>query len=525
MEAELFLTNLFFAISFGICLALGIFVYVKRPKDGPTSANTVFLFFSLAVCIWQASYVLGINLTDPYQSRLAFMFNLVTLFLIVFQTHLVLILTDRLEQRKRFLWFLYAVSAAIVIGYLFVPDLFLLPSKPRLYLHNFFVPGPLYEVQDSFFFLLLVYLLIQIGIGYKVSDLQKRRKLTYYIVGLVYGYGVALVPELLLYGYNVDPLISSLTGLYTIPYAYAIIKYDVIDVRLVAKKAFGYSLSVVGVTLFILLVSYANNYIEVNFPNLPVWAVPMFLALISVVVGVIVWQRLKEVDILKYQFVDIVCHKFRTPLTHIRWSVDNLRVTDDPGEKTRALDQIDSANIKLFELTDMLVGLSNSETTREFYQAPISNLAEIIEKQLVYENERIAEKHLIVNKNIASNLPKTHIGGKNFEFVLQMILENATIYSKDGGVIEISAEIKKNAVDLAVRDFGIGISKENIHHIFARFFRGDDAMHAHTEGLGIGLHLSRNIMRQLGGDLYAESAGVGLGSTFHIIIPIPHGAK
>jgi signal transduction histidine kinase len=59
-----------------------------------------------------------------------------------------------------------------------------------------------------------------------------------------------------------------------------------------------------------------------------------------------------------------------------------------------------------------------------------------------------------------------------------------------------------------------------MEHLFSRFFRASNASETHTEGLGIGLFVSRDIMKRHGGDLWAESAGIGKGSTFHMKIPL-----
>lgn len=524
MNTQLFFTNLGFSVTFLVCFGLGILVYARRPEKN-SSANLVYLFFSIAACIWEVSYVLGINLHDPIASRNAFMFNVAALFLMICQVHLILILTDRYEKRKKFIWFLYSISSIFTVYIFFFPEQFLLPSEPRLYLPNFFVPGPLYVVQDSLFFFAFVYLLVQLVVGYRTSDVPRRKKLQYFIVGLIYGNIVALIPEFLLYGYDVDPMPAGLTGFFAVPYAYAIIKYDVIDVKIVAKKAFGYTLSVVAVTMFILLVGFVNDSIIELYPSVPEWAVPLASAVLAVVVGIMVWTKLKEVDLLKYQFIDVVCHKFRTPLTHIRWSLETLRLSSEAEERTKAINDIDDANVRLVELTDMLVGLNSSDTNDNFYTPTPSKLSDVINEISQNIKFRLEEKHMHLDIKIPHDLPMLKVGHKNFEFVAQMLIENAITYSKPSTAIILEGSVLKDNVVFAVRDQGIGISKENLPHIFSKFFRGAEAMHANTEGLGIGLYLSRNIMRQLGGDLQAESPGVGLGSTFKCIVPIYKGRE
>ncbi len=103
---------------------------------------------------------------------------------------------------------------------------------------------------------------------------------------------------------------------------------------------------------------------------------------------------------------------------------------------------------------------------------------------------------------------------------MQMVLENAITYSPTGGSISISAEAKRDTLIISVKDSGIGISKEDMARLFSKFFRSSNASRAHTEGLGIGLYLSHDILKRHGGALWAESEGAGKGSTFFFEIPL-----
>jgi signal transduction histidine kinase len=519
MPIELHINNIAFGITGVICLALGILVYVRRPKENAL-VNKVFILNSLAVCIWQASYVIGVNLHDPLWSRFAFMFNLAILFVPLMNTHLLLAITGRLHKSKHFLAVLYAIAIGFVIFFAFNPDTFLLPSVPQMYLANFFVPGPLYPVQDTFFFFLVIYLLVTMIHSYHTADVQMRSRLKYLIGGFVYGYLVGLSPELLLYGIQFDPLISSLMGLYTIPLAYAILKYEVIDINIIAKRALIYALGTAGITLFILFIGYANDWIALFIPGFPQWLLPLLSGILGVMVGVFIWKKIQEVDYLKFQFVDVVTHKFRTPLTHIKWSAEVLRAETDPQGRAEAVATIEDANVRLFEMTNSLIGLSRSDESQYQYTYASENIVDMLNETLAAIENQIKTKKIRMVLHIAEHLPHVYIDRNRVQFVMQMIIENAVIYSQQGSRVEVSLEQRKTFLYLSVRDTGIGISSEDMPHLFSRFFRAANAAETHTEGLGIGLFVSRDIMKRHGGDLWAESAGLGKGSTFYMKIPV-----
>lgn len=519
MPIELIINNIGFIFSIIVSLSLAILVYVRRPKEGG-SVNVVFFYTSIAGCIWQLSYVIGVNIHDPELSQAVFMFNLVSTFIVLLNTHVVLAVTGRFEKRKQFMIALYVIASALALFFVFNHDLFLLPSIPKMYFANYFVPGALYGVQDLFFFFALLYFFIQMVTAYRAADRQMRARLKYFIAAFVYAYIVAIMPEFLLYDIPVDPLIACLTGLYTIPLAYAIIKFEVFDINILARRALGYALGTAGITLFILFIGYANNYIEHVIPGFPHWLLPLFSGIIGVSVGIGVWNKIKEADYLKFQFVDVVTHKFRTPLTHIKWSAETLRSEKDPEERAKAIVAIEDADVRLFEMTNSLIGLSQSDESQYRYVYTSENIVDVLNETLAAIENQVRSKKIRMVLHVANDLPHIFVDRKRTQFVMQMIIENAVIYSKPGSQIDITVEQRKTFMYLSVKDMGIGISAGDMEHLFTRFFRASNASETHTEGLGIGLFVSRDIMRRHGGDLWAESAGLGKGSIFHMKIPL-----
>lgn len=519
MHIELIINNIAFGFTFIICLAMGVLVYVRRPKENG-SVNILMAVNIIFFCVWQASYAIGVNLVDPLWSRFALMFNLAALVTLIINTHLVLAVTGRFAGQKRIIIFMYVIAAIFVVFFSFNPDMFLLPSRPQLYLPNFFVPGPMYVVQDVFFTIVLLYLMVQMFLAYRAADMQMRNRLKYFIGGLVYAYLTGLVSEFLLYGIPVDPIVTSLSGLYTIPIAYAVIKYDLVDINIIARRALVYALGTAGITLFILLIGYANDTISEMVPGFPQWLLPLLSGVLGVAVGVFIWKKIQESDYLKFQFVDVVTHKFRTPLTHIKWSAEVLRSETDPQERARAVAAIEEADVRLFEMTNSLIGLSQSDESQYQYVFKSEDVVDMINESLAAVENQIRAKKIQLDLHIGERIPHVFVDRKRVQFVMQMIIENAVIYSRQGSRVGVTAEQRKAFVYLMVRDTGIGISPSDMDHLFSRFFRGANASETHTEGLGIGLFLSRDIMKRHGGDLWAESAGIGKGSTFYLKIPL-----
>jgi two-component system sensor histidine kinase VicK len=271
------------------------------------------------------------------------------------------------------------------------------------------------------------------------------------------------------------------------------------------------------------LIGYGNDAISSIIPDFPIWLLPLLSAFVAVALGVFIWKKIKEVDLLKYEFVNVVTHRFRTPLTYSRWALETLRTATDPHDREEAISTIDDANTKLNELTNTLISISNSDDVQYAYTYTSESFLPILNETLAAVHGRVEEKALHIELPYGSseeNTPLLSVDRNRIQFALQMIIENAIIYSPEKSKIVLNTTISKNFLIFSAQDFGIGISKEDIGHLFSKFFRGATARKAYTEGLGIGLYVARDIMHRHGGDLWAESAGLGKGSTFFIKIPI-----
>jgi signal transduction histidine kinase len=107
-------------------------------------------------------------------------------------------------------------------------------------------------------------------------------------------------------------------------------------------------------------------------------------------------------------------------------------------------------------------------------------------------------------------------------FIFQILLDNALNYTHNGGSISVTAHPDQDGKHgvIEVSDNGIGMSKETSLCVFNRFYRGENARHADTEGMGIGLFMAKNIVEKQDGKIAVRSEGEGKGSTFSITMPL-----
>jgi len=104
--------------------------------------------------------------------------------------------------------------------------------------------------------------------------------------------------------------------------------------------------------------------------------------------------------------------------------------------------------------------------------------------------------------------------------VLRNLLDNAAKYGGAEQPVHVTVARQGDWAVLEVRDQGIGLAAEECEKIFQKFYRVGEEMVRQTEGTGLGLYLARELIRQLGGSLTADSPGVGKGSSFRVSLPL-----
>ena len=231
------------------------------------------------------------------------------------------------------------------------------------------------------------------------------------------------------------------------------------------------------------------------------------------------YDELMEIDRLKTDFVTMVSHQLRTPLTGARWGLASLSEKEAIPQETKTLIKQPQERINdSVKIVDEIINSVETGAGILKKEWEVVNLAEIIRKA--------AEKfrHLAdINKVLLKiNEPTRPIAVKGSKEMLMAafsnIIDNSVHYAPGGEVIiDISSE-EKDAV-VKIRDNGIGIPEEDKPHIFERFYRSKSAMRTEPSGSGIGLYISKKIIERHGGIISFKSAQ-GKGTEITVKIPM-----
>jgi len=519
MGINLLFHNIGFISGGVIALFFSIFVYLK---DRNSVVNKTFSLSFFSIFIFVISHAIGVNIVDPIVSRNVLMLNLSVIWIAVFLTHCSFALVDAVKKQIYFMYFMYISAIVLTIIHVIFPDTYLLPSIPKLYFVNYYNPGNLQWIMRIIFDIIVpVYFLGYLVYAYHHVDAIMRNRLKYFFISLLLGYSLGSLAIPLVYDIAIDPLYAApFVPILAIPMAYAIVRYNLLDIRIVAKRALFFAVIVAVSSFSIFMVGYINSTINILIPNFPFWVLPLLAGFAATILSIFTWQRFRETDELKYEFITIMTHKLRTPLTSIRWSVENLTEMIPSKGKTDIIHINESVN-RLIELINALAEVSSEDRSQYTYAYETIDFTLFL-KSLGQEYSHLCQdkKITFAFHDIEGSPLFIHADRVKMRIVMQSLLDNALTYSNVGGNIILTIKQLGGKVFVSVQDTGIGFDKEQGRRLFSQLYRTDSARAIDTEGTGIGLFVARKIIEHHNGTISAHSDGVGRGSTFVLYLPI-----
>jgi signal transduction histidine kinase len=232
--------------------------------------------------------------------------------------------------------------------------------------------------------------------------------------------------------------------------------------------------------------------------------------------------RLREAEQLKDDFLSLISHEFRTPLTAIHGGAHLLASQGDELDGTTRRELLDDIVTESGRLDRMLANLLSLAEIMAGRLEPntepllIAPLARAVAAEV---GSRSPDHTFVVD--IPGDLPPAEGDPALLSQVLRNLYENAVKYSRGGGPVHTSATWDGERVTIRVTDEGVGIAAEHVPHVFERFRRpGADPT---VRGMGLGLYLSRFLVEAQGGKIGADSPGPGLGATFSVVLNVARG--
>ncbi len=228
---------------------------------------------------------------------------------------------------------------------------------------------------------------------------------------------------------------------------------------------------------------------------------------------------LEETEQRRMELIGNVAHELRTPLASVKSMTEGL-ADGVLAPEADTFSGIEQELNRLQRLINDLEELSRAEAG----QIPLDRhpVAPVLVMQAVTGRlaSQFEAKDVTLNVEVSPNLPPVQADLTRTIQILTNLVGNALQYTASGGQVTIRAERRGPEVAFSVSDTGIGIAPEHLPHIFERFYRVDKSRSRVGGGSGIGLTIARHLVEAQGGQIWAESAGPGHGSTFTFTLPI-----
>ena len=278
------------------------------------------------------------------------------------------------------------------------------------------------------------------------------------------------------------------------------------------------------IIIVVILTTYAVGTQFIEDPEIVILVVLILSAFLLVITFTITqsFERLAEANRLKSEFVSIVSHQLRAPLSNLRWAIELLMSGRLGAIKAPQLEYfriLKENSTRMGELIKDLLIVSRIEQGRLPSQKMETSLTELV-KNLIFNLESFARAaNVEIKLECEENLPKIFIDPSQLKLIIENLIDNAIRYIKDKGTVEINLKKQKNNIYFKIKDEGVGIPVRDQKYIFQKFFRAQNILRYQTQGTGLGLYIAKSIIDKERGKIGFKSKE-GKGTAFWFTLPI-----
>lgn len=233
--------------------------------------------------------------------------------------------------------------------------------------------------------------------------------------------------------------------------------------------------------------------------------------------------REKLIEKMKTEFVSLAAHQLRTPLSAIKWTV-KMVLDEELGkinkEQREFLTDSYNSNERMITLINNLLNVARIEEGRYVFRPILVDIEEITKNVIDSYKEEAQKGGLKFEfEEPKEKLPKIVVDVEKIRIAIDNLIRNAVKYTLSGNKVIISLKYNKKEIEFSVRDTGVGIPRQQQKRIFTKFFRAANVVRMETEGAGLGLYITKNIIEAHGGRIWFKSE-LRKGTTFWFTLPI-----
>jgi two-component system phosphate regulon sensor histidine kinase PhoR len=230
--------------------------------------------------------------------------------------------------------------------------------------------------------------------------------------------------------------------------------------------------------------------------------------------------ELRGLQTMRRELIGNISHELRTPLAGIKAMLETLKegAIEDKQAAADFLSRIEGEADRMTQMVSEITELSRIETGRAELRMTPLNLKLLVEEVAAQLNPLAQRQQVTITTDLATDLPAVRADNDRIRQALVNLVHNAIKFNHPGGRVAVLTKAEGQSVIVSVSDTGIGISKEELQHVFERFYKADKGRAG--GGSGLGLAIAKHIIQAHGGSIWAQSEE-GQGSTFSFSLPIP----
>jgi two-component system sensor histidine kinase ResE len=231
--------------------------------------------------------------------------------------------------------------------------------------------------------------------------------------------------------------------------------------------------------------------------------------------------QMARLNRMKTEFVSIVSHQLRTPLSALKWEAELMLSKFRKGlnkKQLKNVETIEELSSRMIRLVNDLLDVARIDQGRLFLKKEPVDISAII-KKTINESLALAKARNIEVVFTDKKLPKIMTDPERIKLAVENLFSNSIKYTTRGGKIEVKLSKKGSSFVFSIKDNGVGIPEEQHDLVFNKFFRSDNVVKYQTEGTGLGLYIAKNIIEQSGGKIWFQSIE-NVGTIFSFSLPV-----
>jgi len=237
-------------------------------------------------------------------------------------------------------------------------------------------------------------------------------------------------------------------------------------------------------------------------------------------------ESMRAADRAKDEFIAIISHELRTPMTSILGWTRMLALGGLDEQTTReALDALERSTLAQAKLIEDLLDESRIASGKLRLELRALSLRTVLADAVSQARPAAKTKQISIAVHCGDDLYDVSADPARLQQAIGNLLGNAIKFTSEGGTVTVRLRRDQGEGVIDVTDSGQGIPSALLPHVFERFLQGDGSTAERQSGLGLGLSITRHIVEMHGGSVTASSAGQGAGSTFTIRLPLHDGAR